>query len=485
MIDTSGIQLRYRLILLLVVTVLVLAQTSLAEEDEPPLPLGLESGSTDEPSLPIGIDEADEPDLPIGLEGEEPVLARETDQTRIAFPFDVTGFWEARIGVRTQDDPHERDLSIGETRMQLQFEQAWDTAALKLTADFIYDSVFDSHSVYLETGQGWLDLRDASLALRPTSFADIKVGRQILTWGTGDLLFINDLFPKDWNAFFIGRDIEYLKAPSDAIKIAFFTDIANLDIVYTPRFDADRFIDGKRLSYWNASLGRRAGRDAVVSVQKPDKWLEDDEVALRLYKNVSGYELAAYAYHGFWKSPGGSDMTTGKSIFPDLSVYGASIRGPLANGIANLEFGYYESRDDHRGNDPAIRNSEVRMLLGYSQEIARDFTLGLQYYLEHLQDHGNYKQTLPPSTPEADKDRHVLTARLTKLLLNQNLELSLFTYFSPSDGDAYFRPRAHYKIDDHWSGEVGGNVFIGEQDHTFFGQFEDNTNIYAAIRYSF
>ena len=44
---------------------------------------------------------------------------------------------------------------------------------------------------------------------------------------------------------------------------------------------------------------------------------------------------------------------------------------------------------------------------------------------------------------------------------------------------------AKYKVNDHWTVEAGGNVFLGESDSTFFGQFEGNTNIYAAARWSF
>jgi len=32
---------------------------------------------------------------------------------------------------------------------------------------------------------------------------------------------------------------------------------------------------------------------------------------------------------------------------------------------------------------------------------------------------------------------------------------------------------------------AGGNLFLGENDWTFFGQFEDNSNLYAAVRYAF
>ena len=61
----------------------------------------------------------------------------------------------------------------------------------------------------------------------------------------------------------------------------------------------------------------------------------------------------------------------------------------------------------------------------------------------------------------------------------------LLTFCSPRDSDAYLRPRVSYKVDDHWRAQVGGNVFPGAERHTFFGQFANNTNIYAALRYGF
>lgn len=447
-------------------------------EEEPELPPGLGDIVLPEPQ--------EEPALPIGLEPEKETESRVPAEEAPSAPLlDVAGFWEARGGVRTQTDTHEKDASLGETRFQLELGRAWTHTAFKLTSDFLYDGVLDDHDVHLEEGRGWVDLREATFSATPLSFMDLKVGRQILTWGTGDMLFINDMFPKDWNSFFIGRDVEYLKAPSDAAKVSLFTPAANLDVVYTPRFDSDRFIDGERISYWNSSLGHISGRDAVVRTEKPDDWFDDDEIAWRLFKNVSGYELAAYGYHGFWKSPGGSDVSSGKAIFPELSVYGASLRGTVFGGIGSMELGYYDSRDDRRGDNPFVRNSEFRFLLGYEREIARNFTLGGQYYLEHMLDYDDYLGVLPEGIAVTDEDRHVLTVRLTRLLMRQNLRLSLFAYYSPSDRDAYLRPNVHYKLSDHWSAEIGGNIFVGDQPHTFFGQFQDNTNLYAGIRYGF
>jgi len=388
---------------------------------------------------------------------------------------EVHGFYEIRSGYRTENDKYEKDMSVMETRLQLELSSSLDWADLKFKADTVGDLV---------TERGWFDVREAYIFTMPFDFMDLKFGRQILTWGTGDLIFINDLFPKDWQSFFIGRNVEYLKAPSDAVKASIFTDIANLDIVYTPQFDPDRFISGDYVSYWNSNLNRIAGNDAIIHTNKPDQWFRDSEIAARLYRNIENYELAFYAYHGYWKSPGGFNAGKTQAIFPDLNVYGTSLRGPFAKGIGNVEFGYYESADDQSGNNGLINNSEFRLLLGYQQEVGKDFTAGLQYYLEYMTDYDNYKDSSPVGLTR-DRDRHILTLRLTKLLMNQDLKCSLFTFYSPSDKDVYLRPNLHYKASDNLAFELGSNIFFGDYPDTFFGQFHYNTNIYAAVRYSF
>ncbi len=407
-----------------------------------------------------------------------PVMAQEDNANHFSSllsNLEFHGFYEMRAGYRLRKDKYEKDMSIMENRLQLDLSSYPDWGDLKVKGDVFGDLVEE---------QADFDLREANIFVSPLEFMDLKVGRQILTWGTGDLIFINDLFPKDWQSFFIGRDNEYLKAPSDAAKVSLFGDWANLDIVYTPQFDPDRHIDGSRLSYWNSNLGRLAGEDAVIHTDKPNGWFKDSELAARLYKNINNYEFALYGYRGYWKSPGGQNVAMSQAIFPDLNVYGASVRGAIGKGIGNLEVGYYESADDLSGKNNLIDNSQMRYLVGYTQEIARDFTAGLQYYVEQMLDFSKYKSNLT-SGPAQDRDRHLITLRLTKLLMNQNLRCSLFTYYSPSDKDVHMRPNINYKLNDNLALEMGGNIFFGDYPNTFFGQFRNNTNVYVVLRYSF
>jgi hypothetical protein len=392
------------------------------------------------------------------------------------YGIDLFGFIEGRQGWRLQDDPYEKNTSISEMRMQLDLSKDADWGIIKLKGDLVGDTVEE---------KAYAELRELSFAFSPLDFMDLKIGRQALTWGTGDLLFINDLFPKDWKSFFIGRDDEYLKAPSDSIKASLFFDLFNIDVVYSPVFNASQYVDGTRLSYWNSMLGRTAGRDFILDDIERNSYFKDDEFAVRLSKNIGGMELGFYGYDGFWKTPEGLDPKESKLWYPELSAYGASTRGALWGGIGNLEVGFYDSRDDPDGDNPLVRNSEIRTLAGFERELAHDFTGGFQYYQEWIQKYDSYKSTLPAGTAPKDEFRHVFTLRLTKLLMNQNMRLSLFTYYSPSDQDGYIRPKVHYKVSDQWAVETGVNIFVGKDDYTFFGQFQDNTNAYASLRWSF
>jgi hypothetical protein len=462
---------------------------------QPPLPAGLSSG---EPSLPTGLDlstkkkDSNEPSLPGGLTSpikeEEPVLPTAINSSKSSntnfedySAWSYGGFGEARLGKRLHNDPRQRDTSLAEARLQLTIDYNGDNFTASISSDLLYDDIIDSESISLNQGRGKIDLREAWLQRAIGNQIDIKAGRQVLTWGTGDLVFINDLFSKDWNSFFIGRDTEYLKAPSDAIKLSFYLDTFNVDLIWNPEFDSDRYIDGKRISYFNPLTGSISGREMPVEPDIPN----DNELAFRIYKTIRGIELAAYGYQGYWKSPNGFDPQTGDTIFPALAVLGASVRGNLAGGIANTEIGYYDSKDDSNGKNPFINNSEIRVLVGFERELATNLTGAFQYYVEHLTHYNKYRSTLLTGQHQRDKNRQLLTSRLTWLTHNQNMTWSLFIYYSPSDNDWYGRPKLSWKVSDALLVEAGMNLFGGAKQHTFFAQFEDASNIYSGIRYSF
>ena len=108
-------------------------------------------------------------------------------------------------------------------------------------------------------------------------------------------------------------------------------------------------------------------------------------------------------------------------------------------------------------------------------------TGSFQYYFEQIRDHSS----LAPDEARVDRTREVITARLTKLMMMQNLRLSLFLFYSPTDRDGYARPSMGYSFNDEWNASLGGNIFFGDTRQTFFGQLENNSNAYLSVRRHF
>lgn len=454
-----------------------------ADDDEPGLPPGL-GGDDDEPGLPMGLGGGDdEPGLPPGLGGDAGSAPAEVDSPSTYSPI-FRGFVDARGAARLSDDANQKRASLGELRVQLAVDQPLPFGDLRVVADGLYDPVLDVYSPDLESGEGVIDLRETHLTVSPMPFADLRIGRQILTWGTGDFVFINDLFPKDWTAFIIGRDDAYLKAPSDAAKLSLFVGNVTLDLIYMPRFDADRFPDRRRVSSWSDFQMGIAGQNEVPRIDTPDGWFKDDEFHARLSGNLRGWEWALYGYRGFWKSPAGFDPMAGKGTHPKLNVYGGSLRGALGPGLISLEGGYYDSADDSDGTDPFVNNSEARALASYELELVKNLTSTWQWYLERRMDQDGYEAGRPPGAPVLDQSRHVLMTRLTHMALNQRLVTTLVAFYSPTDEDTFLRPRINYAWTDHWKTELGAQLFFGAEDYSFYNQFQTNNAFQASARYS-
>ena len=405
-------------------------------------------------------------------------------------PFEIHGFGEGALGWLPAKNRRIRNHSFNlmEGRIQLKtlyyperpaILADWGTA-LSVKTDFVGDGIDEKFRV---------EFRELNTRFSPVEWLDVKVGRQILTWGTGDLIFVNDLFPKDWVSFFIGRDDEYLKSPSDALKVSAFTKWVNADFVLTPFFKPSKQIHGEYLSFYDPILGRIAGEsDTVLHYNEPPQTMNTMEYALRLYRSIESYEFAAYGFKGFYKtSVGVEDPMTGDLFFPRLDAVGWSVRGPVPRlgGIGNLEWAWYNSEENHHGDNPLVENSQLRYLAGYERDLWADFTLGLQYYIEEILDYNRYRLNQPDEAFfSRDQFRQLVTVRLTQLLFQQNATASLFVYFSPTDLDFHFRPRFSWNLTDHWTATVGANVFGGENIYTFFGMFRDDNNLYARLRYS-
>lgn len=392
-------------------------------------------------------------------------------------PFHWRGFVEGLAGGRVYDNPViDNDMTAAELRARVEVDGYWNELFASVKVDGVVDQVTEEET---------LDLREAYLQLPVSNQADLKLGRQVLTWGTGDLLFLNDLFPKDWQAFFAGRDMEYLKAPSDAVKVSYFTEAVNIDLVWFPVFNEDHYLTGQRFSYFSSMSNGLQAAPPELSGRAPENNRVSDEFALRIFRQWHGLEVAAYGYHGYFRQPLGFDMVHQSPYFPEMNSAGVSLRGPIERAIVNFETAYYDAADNRNGSNPLLPHSQWRALLGAERELVSELTASIQLYVEKMEHYTKYKSTTTNQRQSVPEWRQVYTFRLTEQRLRGNWTNSLFLFYSPSDRDYFLLPSISYRYSDHLQTELGARVFGGHQPQTFFAQFEENSNVYLRLRYSF
>ena len=392
-------------------------------------------------------------------------------------PWTLNGFVDFGGGDFTRDNVVEDSASLLELRTQFSANRYFGNTFFSSKTELLLDKVDSDHT--------HLDIRELYINHGFNDHWSLRIGQQVLTWGTGDFVFLNDYFPKDWQAMFSGRDDDYLKAPSASIKTTFYSSVINIDTVITPNFTPDTYITGERFSYFNPALGEIVAAPPRVKAEKPSNNEKNAQYFMRLFKTYQGIEYAIYLYRGFYTQPLGYSPELGRNIFPRLNNYGASIRSPLLGGIGNIEIAYADSIDDPKGNDPFIPNSQIQWLTGFEREIIRNLTAGMQLLVRKQQDHEEELAAAFKQTYVVDEWQKLVTLRITHLALQQKLTTSFFVFHSPNDDDYYIKPRVSYRFDDHWLYVIGANYFNGDKEHTQWGQFENNSNIYARIKYSF
>jgi len=329
-------------------------------------------------------------------------------------------------------------------------------------------------------GRGWeTELREAFVDYSSGAF-DVRAGRQVITWGLGDLVFVNDVFPKDHEALFAGRPLEYLKRGVDAVKLGAYPEFATFELVLAPDFRESRVPDARRFWLFDP-MPAVTNRETV----KPGR----GDAGLRIYRDIAGYDAALYLYRGFQRTPSmrpDSIAAPTKITFfhPELSVYGASLSGRAGAGVLSLEAAYYDSRQDRAGRNFTVPNSQTRLLAGYQLQPWEDFSLNLQYYAERMHDYAAYQAALPGGFPAEKRWNSTVTARATQFFLHQTLRFSVYASYTASNGDYYLNPELRYSFTDRVWGALGANAFGGKPSGQF-GQFSRNDNVYLQIRYEF
>lgn len=453
-------------------------------------------------SIALAQTETQEPDPFAEFGGDQ---AASSGNGAAAAALTLEGFAEVEYaGHIGQKSPVDKNLIQENVRVRLKSALLNDNGGAYFKLDFIEDGI---------TGESAVDVREARLHYTPWNWMDLNLGKQVSTWGVGDMVFINDLFPKNWVAMFSGRDMEMWKDSASAMRMGAYMGPFTWDVVYHPRFAPDTTPTGCRYAVYDPNQ-----QDTVAFPQTcaetPSgtpltKQQDDGEVAMRVKSQIGGMELALYSYRGFYKNPRGLMWLDANGVpvtgtpnpgagdfmmpyYPRLVAYGWSLEGQAGPGILSVESGFYDSREDSDGDQFFIENSMWKYLLGYRMDFSANFGAGLQWYMEDMQDYEAYEEATLANNPAGyeyrkEKRHNTYTLRLTLKLQQDTLWVNYFAYQRPEDKDSYQKLDFTKRLDNNYVLAGGVNVFDGDENRADreFSMVRNDDNAFVRLQYNF
>ncbi|MEJ7804414.1 MAG: hypothetical protein WKG03_00620 [Telluria sp.] len=354
---------------------------------------------------------------------------------------------------------------VNEQRVQILVEQRFgEKTSGVLRVDAVHDAV---------VGHAKLVAREAYVDHNLSPNLTIRAGRQVITWGVGDYLFVNDIFPKNYDGFFTGKPFDHMKEAVDGVKInGVAGDVEMEFVIAKPR--RDQMPSAHRFT--------AAAMPSPVSVTGPENHGAD--IAMRAAHKFGRWDTALYAARyqsrdaAIFGSPAGLELRTHRTTHA-----GASAIGSIGSGVALAELAVTSSKLQSGNMNPFMPVKRLKALIGYSRDLAEDLSLSVQYHYESELDYDAYLRSLSPMITPGDRHQQTAYARLVQRLRHQTLGLG-FQVFASFDGGIYANPFVSYSIVDGLNLEAGANWFHGPAESRY-GMMRHDKNVYASLRYSF
>jgi hypothetical protein len=162
-----------------------------------------------------------------------------------------------------------------------------------------------------------------------------------------------------------------------------------------------------------------------------------------------------------------------------LYVGGGSFSTELFGVIFRGEAAYYNGKyfqSSARGAVDGLSQKDYLHYLAGADFNVGDLKMSAQFIQQYVLD---YEEEL--SAPETE---NTMTFLARYDLMRETLHLELFSYIGLTYEDALIRPKITYDFEDSFSVLLGSNIFIGDEAGRF-GQYSDNSMLYAKIKYNF
>ncbi len=387
--------------------------------------------------------------------------------------FALSGWLDAIQSIRLRS-PH--DSLTSRTRLRLE---------LTADMDWLYGFVSaDGEKNWEISSESGVDLHEAWVEHVADTW-DLRLGEQIIIWGRADGVQITDMItPPDYTES-ISRDLDEIRMPVSAARLRLLGEHLDTTLLWLPFFKAAVQPEGDN-PWAVAPVFPENIEVSSVSADKPEDSLANSEIALKLSSYLSGLDLAASIFHTWDDFPAMhrrisiTDNKTTVEFAPKhhrLTIFGLEGARPWSDYVFRFEAAYYRGRYYEPASllDQPCKKDAAKWLGGIDWSPGNDWTVTAQLIGDHV--FGD------AALLSRKKDRYISTLNISKKLLDQTLTIANMVYWQLDAGEIFDRFKITYDFSDNMAFFAGIDIFSG--DDGAFGQYEENTQIWVKIKYSF
>lgn len=302
------------------------------------------------------------------------------------------------------------------------------------------DKLYNIHELYLDNSHGLWAMR---------------IGKQIITWGIADTLYLNDIFPKNWHAFYTGMPIDYLKLAVEAAKFNIFFADTSFELII------NNFIPDELP---NTSFFNLPNQEGQLSRKQ--------EYGLKHSGFIKNKDYSIYLARSHVRTAIRHSNNT--FLHPSYFMLGGNISSPLAKGILGVEMSMYR-----KINNPALQktDNQFKLLTAYTMALKSDSSLSLQNYISYNSKGVNSVF----SNNISRKFNDLISLRLNMHFLHQTLKFEFLSIWDVLHSELLSRGKATYVVDDNISIELGISLIKGEHEGSFH-PLDRNDNVFISAK---
>ena len=410
------------------------------------------------------------------LKGLILILLLMANQITIAQNPDISGFARNYTGFLYDTG----DFTILQNTFNLNLSKMGDKVAFKANPLMYH---YNADSLDLRMRELYLDLYFNNF--------DLRIGKQQVVWGKADGVFITDIVSPLNLTEFLLPEFDEIRTGVNAVKFDYYLGNNTFEVIWLPNFTPTEMPATNSIWYVQPDFPVTPTFDWSKSIVTPS--IENSELFVKYSALTSKIDFEFMGGYTWDDNPAMHvdkqfDMSTGSPVLTALNVtpqhhrlligggsFSTEIKGVVLRGEAAYYNGKYFQTEDPLAIDALVERDYLHYLLGVDFSIS-GVKFSTQFIQEAILD---YDVNM---LKEEKENTMTFLARYD--MFRETVHLELFSYIGLTNEDELIRPKITYDFDDSFSILLGSNIFIGDENGRF-GQYADNSMLYAKIKYNF